>query len=361
MRYVEAHAWPRREPRYGRAVSHPGVFVSEPSSSGGTQAEGARRVYGVHGIRVTVSSEWPEFLALSDLMLGAFPGSAATSESLSVQVDLRIRGWLESPAVPIERQGQEERWGTNEFLEADSARFAAGKLVVRYADGTDAAVRASYILDRSSRFRRLFGGEPPWEDEFALFRLGIQEPLLLKLERRGAVLLHGSAVARDGRAVLLVGLNGSGKSTLCASLLDELDYVSDNFVAVEGKTVLGFPSALRMPGAPPKGSEALPTAHGKTFVRANPTKTRSVAQAHAVVFLSLGTAPSFAELTPSEGFRRFLQIQDMTHEFPRHTYLGPLAPSPNPEALEALSRDVPTYRLVMVRTAEARERVLSLL
>jgi hypothetical protein len=307
-----------------------------------------------------MSSDWPEFLAFSDLMLGAFPDSGPATESLSVQVDLRIRGWMESPAVPIERQGPEERWGTNEFLEGNQARYAVGKLVVRYVDGADASVRASYILDRTSRLRRLFGGEPPWEDEFALFRMGVQEPLLLKLERRGLILLHGSAVARDGRAVVLIGLNGSGKSTLCGSLLDELDYLSDNFVAVGGTRVLGFPSALRIPGPPPRGMETLPTAHGKVFLRANPAKTRLDAQALALVFLSLGASHSFAPLSPQEGFRRLLQVQDMTHEFPRHTYLGPLAPPPNLDALVTLSRDLPTYRLVMSRTAEARERILSL-
>ena len=316
--------------------------------------------YSVHGIRVSLTSAWREFLTLGDLHLGAFPVEGNDAESLAVRVDVRVRGWLESPSVPIERGPDEERWGTNEFLHDASARYAAGAMVIRYTDGRDAAVRASYILDRSSRLRRRLLGEPPWEDAFALFRLGVQEPLLLQLERRGAVLLHASAVSKAGRAVLLVGLNGSGKSSLCAGVLDRLDYVSDNFVALDGTKVLGFPSALRMPGSAPRSS-TLPTLHGKHFEPPDPRRTRTTAEAHALVFLSLGGATSLTSLSAEDALRRLTQVQDMTHEFPRHTYLGPLAPPPDAAALGALARVVPAYRLVMDRTAEARERVLSLL
>jgi len=318
-------------------------------------------VYAVHGILVSVSSGWTEFLTMSDLMFGAFGPFGPVDESLSLTVDLRLRGWFESPPVGIEREGAEERLGTNEFQEGEAARYAAGKLVVRYTDGREASARASYVLDRASRLRRILFREQPWDDQFALFRLAAQEPVLLKLERKGAVLLHGSAVAKDGRAVLFLGLNGSGKSTLCASLLDQLDYLSDNFLALDGTKALGFPSALRIPGPLAEGSQGLPTAHGKSLVRVDPGKTQVVAEAHALVFLSLGNTTSFTSLSPADGVRRLMQNQDMTHEFPRHTYLGSLAPPPNLEGLKALARDVPSYRLVMSRTAEAREHVLSLL
>lgn len=335
--------------------------MSEPPVSQSSHPPSETRTYAVHGIRVSIHADWSEFLVLSDLMFGDFRPQGDTSETLSVDVGLQVRGWFDSPAVRIERQHAEERLGTNEFLGSGTARYAAGKLDVRYTDGRDAHVSASYILDRSSRLRRLVGRQESWDDEYALFRLAVHEPVLLKLERRGAVLLHASAVSRDGRALILVGLNGGGKSTLCASLLDRLDYVSDNFVALDAKRVLGFPSALRMPGPSAAGSRDLPAAHGKHFLRLDPGRSRTAGDAQALVFLSLGSATYLTPLTPDEAFQRLLQVQDMTHEFPRHTYLGPLAPPPKLTSLEALSEEVPAYRLVVSRTNDARDHLLSLL
>ena len=334
--------------------------MSEPRASPSPPVPTEPRTYAVHGIRVSVRSTWPEFLALSDLMFGVFDSRGETTETLSVDVGLRVRGWFESPAIRTERRGAEERLGTNEFLEGETARYAAGKTDIRYRDGRDASVSASYVVDRSARLRRLLGREPPWDDPYGVFRLAVQEPVLLKLERRGMVLMHASAVSKSGHAIILVGLNGGGKSTLCASLVDRIDYLSDNFVALDGKAVLGFPSALRMPGAPSVGSPASPTAHGKRFMRPDPARSRTTAEAGALVFLSLGSSTSLTPLPPEETFRRLLQVQDMTHEFPRHTYLGPLAPPPDLKRIEALAREVSAYRLVVSATDDARDRLLSL-
>ncbi len=298
---------------------------------------------------------------MSDLMFGAFDAHGPSDETLSVEVRLHVRRWLESPSETFDREGHEERLGTNEFLDGATARYAGGRINVRYTDGPGAAVSASYVLDRSSRLRRIVGRGQPWDEAYSLFRIAVHEPVLLKLERRGAVLLHASAAARDGRALLLLGLNGGGKTTLCASLLGELDYVSDNFVAVSGRRVLGFPSALRMPGSTVVGLRGMPIAHGKHFERPTQGRMRTEAEAAALVFLSLGSPTALTPLSPDQAFRRLLQIQDMTHEFPRHTYLGPLAPPPELAGIEAVARAVPAYRLVVSRTEEARERVLSTL
>ncbi len=319
------------------------------------------QTYAVHGIQVSLASEWSEFLSLGDLMLGAFGSQGPTEESISVRLEVRVRPWLEPPRSLAVRQGSEERLGTAEFQEGESARLKTDRYTIDYADGRDAAVHLRYVLDRRSRLRRAVAGEQPWQDIFSLFRLGVQEPILFKLEGRGGVPLHASVAALDGRAVVLLGLNGSGKSTLCASLLDRLDYVSDNFAVWDGHRILGFPTALRMPRAYAGGNAKGPSLHGKSFVTPDAAKTKLTADPGVLIFVSLGASTSMTRIEPADAYRRLLRIGDMTHEFPRHSYLGPLAAPPDPERTEELARRMPAYRLVMFRTKEARDAVMGIL
>ena len=66
------------------------------------------------------------------------------------------------------------------------------------------------------------------------------------------MLLHASAVARDGRAVILSGESGSGKSTL-AALLGEGAWrlMGDEFTLIEPASgdALGFPRAVSLKNA----------------------------------------------------------------------------------------------------------------
>lgn len=59
------------------------------------------------------------------------------------------------------------------------------------------------------------------------------------------MLIHGSCVARDAKAVLLLGPSGSGKSDLALRLIGRgWDLVADDQVLVEGE-VISAPPALR--------------------------------------------------------------------------------------------------------------------
>ncbi len=335
--------------------------MADTGRTGDSRGPPGVRTYAVHGIRVSLASEWSEFLALGNMMLGAFGASAATDESLSVRLDVRLRPWLESPRSLAVREGIEERLGTAEFREGESARLKTDRYTIDYADGRDAAVRAAYVLDRRNRLRKILSRAQPWQDLFSLFRLAVQEPILLKLERRGMVLLHASVAAQDDRALVLLGLNGSGKSSLCANLLDRLDYVSDNFAAWDGRRILGFPSALRLPGDASGVRVDIPSLHGKSFVQPDSRRIRLTAEPRALVFVSLGGATSLTPIAAKESYSRLLEIADMTHEFPRHSFLGPLASLPDLGRIQALAESVPAYRLVMSRTEEARGAVLGIL
>jgi HprK-related kinase A len=73
--------------------------------------------------------------------------------------------------------------------------------------------------------------------------------LQVALGWRRHLLLHASAVAKDGRAIILSGASGSGKSTL-AALLGEGDWrlMGDEFTLIEpgGGDALAFPRAVSL-------------------------------------------------------------------------------------------------------------------
>ncbi|HEV3124143.1 MAG TPA: hypothetical protein VG266_06160 [Candidatus Dormibacteraeota bacterium] len=94
--------------------------------------------------------------------------------------------------------------------------------------------------------------------------------LLCALRATGLLPLHAGAVVLAGGAVLLVGPSGQGKSTAAArAAADGLEVIADDTVLIDGETVHGIGSGIRMrvPGQVERPVLAVPR-HGPLPCRA---------------------------------------------------------------------------------------------
>ncbi len=73
--------------------------------------------------------------------------------------------------------------------------------------------------------------EPGARERDAIGFLGVVFGILL--HQRGALVLHGAAVAKDGRAIAICGTSGAGKSTLAAALCrDGYSFTADDICVI---------------------------------------------------------------------------------------------------------------------------------
>jgi len=115
-----------------------------------------------------------------------------------------------------------------------------GRLVLKLATGVLMGVRPHDAFAVGNLIRHLNQGVNLINNRYAKLVLG-----------RGHLLLHASAVARDGRAVALAGVPGAGKSTTALHLVEHgFRFVSNDRLLVracgEGVEALGYPKQPRV-------------------------------------------------------------------------------------------------------------------
>ena len=149
--------------------------------------------------------------------------------------------------------------------------------------------------------------------------------LQMALGQRRYLLLHASAVERDGKALLMTGLSGAGKSTLAALLMARgWRLMGDEFALIDPATgfVHGFPRLISLKNAAiDEVTRALPRARFGPVLEGTPKGTirhlvpnaaSILAMEHAAIpalllFPSFGFDAGEREVLPSEVFVRLTQ------------------------------------------------------
>jgi HprK-related kinase A len=189
--------------------------------------------------------------------------------------------------------------------------------------------------------------------------------LQMALGQRRFLLLHASAVERDGKAVLMTGLSGAGKSTLAALLMGRgWRLMGDEFALVDPATGLihAFPRLVSLKNeAVPVVEAALPGARFGPVLEGTPKgrlrhlvpDSRAIAamgepaEAKLILFPSFGFEAAEREVLPSETFVRLTQAS---------TNYVKLA-EPGFDALTRLVKSVPARAIDYPDTATALAQV----
>jgi HprK-related kinase A len=192
--------------------------------------------------------------------------------------------------------------------------------------------------------------------------------LQVALGWRRHLLLHASAVERDGRAILMVGASGSGKSTL-AALLGESGWrlMGDEFalIAPDSGQVFAFPRlvSLKNEGIGAVAERVTPDRLGplipgtpKGSIRHLVPRADAVArmdepaQPALLLFPRFGAEPGLQAVAPSEAFVR------LTDSSTNYVALG----EPAFAALTRLVRAVPSVALGYADSAQGLAAVEAL-
>jgi len=110
--------------------------------------------------------------------------------------------------------------------------------------------KEGFIIERE-------GGPPFNADNHYELLYGFEKNLIIELElqRKDLFFVHGAALVRDGKAILISAPSGSGKSTTTWALLHHgFDYLSDELAPIEldGLNIQPFPHALNQKKHPPE-------------------------------------------------------------------------------------------------------------
>lgn len=205
--------------------------------------------------------------------------------------------------------------------------------------------------------------------DLATARRVILQGALLSLHARqdAAAIMHGSAVAIDGRGVVVAGVTGSGKSTLMLALIAAgARYLADDFTPLtdDGVRVGAFPVAASVKaGSWPLARAWFPAIETAATFNLGPREVRYLdlsahrepgegsVPAAAIVFprYAAGSPVTFTRLAPESVFRQLIEAGS--------------APAGNPPSMRPiveLAKHVPAWSLAYGDVADAAERVKAL-
>ena len=162
-------------------------------------------------------------------------------------------------------------------------------------------------------------------------RWAVHFPIFCLLERnQEKELIHASAVAKDGHALVFCGLNKVGKSSLTMFLVKNYNYkfMSDNFLLLDKYKAYAFPEVIRLSPESVRqlglNAENMNKVYGKYHICIPKNDLVMSAVPRHVFIVSSGEENSIIPLTRRIALQWIGGIHDYLQEFPRYSFYGML-------------------------------------
>ena len=217
----------------------------------------------------------------------------------------------------------------------DSVFYHYGAHVIR-ASRVGGVLRVSGLHLSTRRFRgSALLNHGRWHEVYqAMMRLCVHFPLFSLLQEKGYSVLHASAVAKEGKAILFLGLNGAGKGTSALSLLPELNILADNFLLFDGDYIYGFPETIRIS---PQVAKSLHLDAGGDMVFGKLQKKNSLklsevkAKAEKAIICRRGEMTSWEEMDRNSALAYVEAADRFLHENQAYSYMAFLTNRKTPD------------------------------
>lgn len=165
-------------------------------------------------------------------------------------------------------------------------------------------------------------------------RAALHLPLFYLLESKGFLLLHGSAVSRNGEGYLFLGAGGTGKTTLALDLVINhgFNFLAEDFLIIKDDEMYAFPEKVRVSenflkySGMSSGGRFNFKIYNKYHIHLPKEKIVSSTKCNRIFFTQISPEIKLDRIGLEEAAKHINLIHNYIHEFPENSFLA-FAPS----------------------------------
>lgn len=273
----------------------------------------------VHGIKTNILSDECAFLRFVQENYLFFVERLNSKPNVLVEFSLGLKNYLQKAKKDLVHYGEGLYLNKGTLYWENEFGFAVEVKFVKY-DYWEIKGFHFNLLEKQSKEEEL-------KNYMRSMRWMIHFPIFSMLEKFHKMrLVHATAVAKSGRAVILAGLNKVGKSSIGRYLYEYYgyNYLSDNFLLTNKRKVFAFPEKGRLDPDSVKNLDIMPdesqVIYGKYHFSIPTTRVDSAANPQVVFIVGNAEKLCITKINHLKGITMLENLHRYLKEFPEYTF-----------------------------------------